>query len=100
MEIEVDFDFESERLAHAICVATSPDNASVPKDQSIEEKVNGRTLKVRVSGKESESFLYTIEDVFDKVTLCEKCIACLQPSRNRCALLIKAGPYLSGSCLR
>ncbi len=82
MEIEIDFDFESEKLAQAVCVATSPDNASVPKDQTIEESVDGRTLKVRVCGEESESFLYTIEDVFDKVALCEKCVLCLQPSRN------------------
>ncbi|MGC8601101.1 MAG: hypothetical protein ACP5GO_01885 [Thermoprotei archaeon] len=83
MEIEVGFIFDDDRMARAIFVATSPDNRDAPDDQIIEEIILTNEVRVKVKGEVNESFLYTIEDMFDKVALCESCVRSIQNLGSR-----------------
>jgi len=70
MDVEIKFDYDSIELARAILNGTAPDNSLVPEGQSITEKQIFSSLYVSFSGGVTESFLYSIEDFFDKEELC------------------------------
>jgi len=70
MDVEIKFDYDSEDLAKAILNGTAPDNNLAPEGQSISEKQILSSLYVSFSGEITESFLYSIEDFFDKEELC------------------------------
>jgi hypothetical protein len=63
-EITIKRDYGSSSLAGKVLKAVQPDNKGVPADTSIEMKVSGGSLLIRVSSTgELPSFLRTVDDL-------------------------------------
>jgi len=63
-EITIKRDYESNSLADNVLKAVQPDNKGVPADTSIEMKVSGGSLLIKVSSTgELPSFLRTVDDL-------------------------------------
>ncbi|MFP3220188.1 MAG: hypothetical protein RXR41_03465 [Candidatus Marsarchaeota archaeon] len=74
MLVKVVLQYDEPSLAKAVFVGTNPDNSAVPGGQAVREEVSGSSVVVEFEGDGGESFLYTVEDFFDKEELCVEAV--------------------------
>lgn len=65
VEVELVFEFGSDRLAETVYQALKPDNVMIPKGLRLSMKVKGSGLVVRLSSGNIKTLLSTANDIFE-----------------------------------
>jgi hypothetical protein len=67
--------FKNSKIAKAVAKAVSPDNATAPKDLTVETISKGKKVYCKVvCFKSAETFLATLDDLLSSISMAERMI--------------------------